>query len=521
MIGKHHNYQFDAVSPGGVPEASGDRYFAQDLFRDVLYTWDKIGLILKDLISQVPILLSGGVVTQGAGATLNITSGNGYAALSVQTVDSYGSVPPTTQDEDIEAVRVAWTAQTNLALPLYTPGGATNYVKVRYLESDSSQRSRAKKAGTYYYDQEASFEFVVNTVAPTKYDLCLATFTEGGGTFTFSKYLDHRISEITERITSINGTYHVNTQADFEAIIEIVAGSQYQFKDEVISVVFDYLSGGFQMPTNGYLQTNNCKFIEMKGGAFIDFNASTGYLEVNTDDCYLRNIDLQGNGGSGAIAQSYLLNAYRVTYDNCKCSNRLSSIDMAGFQGSGTALHNITSKYINCSTYALDSADKLYGFKDCCNLQNCLAYDLDSTSGTDDCWGFLTCTNMTNCNSFQLDGSATYGFSYCNQISSCKAEDIDSDTGTARGFNNCLQISACYALDVDGTSESIGFCSCQQISSCKAEDIDSSGGVASGFSGCYYGSSLFTNEAVNSENDWIDTVDANIANKVSTPSVWT
>jgi hypothetical protein len=207
MISKHHNYQFDAVSPGGVPEASGDRYFAQDLFRDVLYTWDKIGLILKDLISQVPILLSGGVVTQGAGATLNITSGNGYAALSVQTVDSYGSVPPTTQDEDIEAVRVAWTAQTNLALPLYTPGGATNYVKVRYLESDSSQRARAKKAGTYYYDQEASFEFVVNTVAPTKYDICLASFTEAMGVFTISEYTAHKTIILTTPL--INTALHI------------------------------------------------------------------------------------------------------------------------------------------------------------------------------------------------------------------------------------------------------------------------------------------------------------------------
>ena len=199
MISKHHNYEYDASSPAGVPNAAGDRYYSQDLFRDFTYLIDRLGLILKDLITQIPIHLSGGICTQGTGETLNITAGFGYAKHSVQTVNSYGSTPPTTQDEDIESMRIAWTAQTNMAIPSYVSGGTTNYIKVNYIEADGSTRSRAKKAGSYYYDQAPSFEFEVDDSAPTDYQICLATFTEAAGTFTFAEYAAHHNLKIPDR----------------------------------------------------------------------------------------------------------------------------------------------------------------------------------------------------------------------------------------------------------------------------------------------------------------------------------
>jgi WD40 repeat protein len=189
MISKHHNNEFDAVSPNGVPNAAGDRYFGQDLFRDFCYLMDRLGLSFKDIIKHIPFRAEGGAVSQGTGATLNITLGFGYAKFSVQTVLSYGATPPSTQDEDIEAIRVAWTAQTDMALPSYTAGGAINYVKVAYTELDGTTRARAKKAGSYAYEQSPSYAFTVDTTPPTDYELCIKTFTEAAGTFTFSEYL--------------------------------------------------------------------------------------------------------------------------------------------------------------------------------------------------------------------------------------------------------------------------------------------------------------------------------------------
>ena len=186
MITKKINWGFDAVAPNGLPDGAGDRYYAQDLIRDLQYMMDRLGLIFKDIKEIVPFIVSGGVVTQGAGTTLNTTSGVGYVSKSVQNVLNYGVTPPTTQNEDIEAIRVVWTAQTNLALPVYTPGGAINYVKVSYTDLDGTLRARAKKAGNWSYDSSPSFTILVSAAAPTAYELVLDSFTEGGGTFTFS-----------------------------------------------------------------------------------------------------------------------------------------------------------------------------------------------------------------------------------------------------------------------------------------------------------------------------------------------
>lgn len=540
MISKHIQLGWDAAVPAGVPLSSGDREYAQDLYRDINYLQDRLGLILKDLESQIPLLLSGGVVSQGTGATLNITEGYGYAAYQAQVVNSYASTPPTTVNEDIEAIRVAWTAQTNMALPSYTPGGATNYVKVRYSDSNSSQRTRAKKAGTYYYDQAPSYTFVVDTSAPTKYDLCLASFVEGAGVFTITPYIAHE------------GTYVIKNQTSFNNLFVRTGANAYDFNNNVKTVhikagtylVSGILSGG---DTWGDLFTNNCINIECETGAYFDFANLKGNLTVETDGCYVHNLHIKGNGSSAAIIESFKLNANYVTFDNCKCSNRLSSVDMVGFQGSGTALHNVTSKYINCSVYTLDSADKLYGFNDCKNLQNCLVYDLDTTTGSDICRGFYGCNNINNCTVYSLNSSTgaveafstgyrisscyayglnstdayAIGFSACFEISSCRAENISGKT-TSYGFDGCNIISGSYAAGIaSNTALACGFSSCNYLSSCMVGSVTSVLGTEEGFHSCAYGSSLYTAETTNGLNDWIDTVDANITNKVSTPSVWT
>lgn len=283
MISKHHNYEYDASSPAGVPNAAGDRYYSQDLFRDFTYLIDRLGLVLKDLITQIPIHLSGGVCTQGTGETLNITAGFGYAKHSVQTVNSYGSTPPTTQDEDIESIRIAWTAQTNMAIPSYISGGTTNYIKVNFIEADGSTRNRAKKAGSYYYDQTPSFEFEVDDSAPTDYQICLATFTEAAGTFTFSDYNTHRTITIADMLKFI--------QLSTNAILKVLNTTDSTDKDTGAIVIEGGIGVEKNIHAGGTIKnddstdstTKDTGAIITEGGLGVEKNIHSGGTIKNDD----------------------------------------------------------------------------------------------------------------------------------------------------------------------------------------------------------------------------------------------
>jgi hypothetical protein len=286
----------------------------------------------------------------------------------------------------------------------------------------------------------------------------------------------------------------VGNQTNFNAIFTRVAANQYKLNDSILSLKVYPLSGGYQMSSAlsggdswGYIETNNCTNIEFVSGAFIDFENERGYIEVNTAKCFLKNVDIQGTGSvASAITQSFILNENYVTFDNCKCSNRLSNVDMVGFQGSATALHNITSKYINCSAYTLDGSDKVRGFKDTDNLSNCLVYDLDGTSGSDNTYAFSNCEMLDNCYAYQIDGvNDVAGFYQCTILTACKAQDIDGTTNNVYGFFVCERVTGCYANDIDATSgDSYGFCVCDEVSGCQAQDIDSSSGDSYGFQSC-------------------------------------
>jgi hypothetical protein len=274
-----------------------------------------------------------------------------------------------------------------------------------------------------------------------------------------------------------------------------------------------------------------------------------GNLTVNTDGCYLHNVDIRGNGGASVTVESFLLNAYRVTFDNCKCSSRLSSVAMYGFRGSGTAAHNYTSKYVNCSAYALNctGAVTLRGFYTCMNLSGCTVYDVDINSVASAIYGFDKCEGLSSCFVYDLNASASgaaTGFHLCDSLSSCRANTIIGSVGNqATGFYGCGSLSGCFAINISGASIGYGFDTCRVLSGCQASQINGTamlgcgfigclqmaaceaqgitGAVNEGFRSCSYGAAIYTDEAANTLNDWIDTVDANITNKVSTPSIWT
>lgn len=181
MISKHFNQEYDAGD--GFPKNIGDRYYSQDMARDWYYMMDRIGLLAKDLIGELPLIVSGGVVSKGGSANeINITPCIGYVEFEVDVPDSYAAIPPTDTQEDIDMIRVVSTQQTNLDISgtATLDGSTTNYVKVNYAEADGASRDRAKKAGSYAYDQSPSFAIVVDTVGPTDKDIVLLAFTWDG-----------------------------------------------------------------------------------------------------------------------------------------------------------------------------------------------------------------------------------------------------------------------------------------------------------------------------------------------------
>ena len=207
-IGKRANLAYSA----GIPLNAGDRYYSQDLGRDLWFLLDAVGHIIQDLvINKTKIIISGGVVSQGAGNTLNITAGILYAPFNVTIPNTFASIPPATTTADIDLTRIILPTQTNLAIPNATADGATpNYVKVKYLEANGNSRNKAKKVGSYSYEVTPSYLITVDSVSPTAYEVCLGTFTlTGGGGFSFSTALRDYVLPLL----STDGTFANNSDS--------------------------------------------------------------------------------------------------------------------------------------------------------------------------------------------------------------------------------------------------------------------------------------------------------------------
>jgi hypothetical protein len=226
-VSKHGNWDYSA----GVPINDGDLYYSPDKIRDFQYSVDQAGQLSKALTGTAPIVLQGGVVTQGAGDTLNITACLGLVYYSVTIPDTFAAFPPSTTTAD--ALRfVESTVQTNLAIPSATLNGvAVNYIKLRFAEINGNTRTKAYAAGTYAYERIPSFTFTVSTVVPdAKYDLCLGTLVgSAGGTFTFLQGLS---------------TGYVNPKANDRSYV-VAPGCTIAAND-----VVEYINGGVRKLQN-------------------------------------------------------------------------------------------------------------------------------------------------------------------------------------------------------------------------------------------------------------------------------
>lgn len=180
MISKHTNYKYDST----IPYFTGDRRYGQDMVRDFYSILSHIGEGLRGVTGQDNYLLKGGVVTEGSTkALVNISELTGTVLSTVEIPDSFASIPPTKTTKDI-IIPIYLGGQTDVSLSGATLDGTTiNYVKASYTVTDGNTRARAKKAGTYAYEVQPSVTITITSVAPTAYELELATLV-GNGTST-------------------------------------------------------------------------------------------------------------------------------------------------------------------------------------------------------------------------------------------------------------------------------------------------------------------------------------------------
>lgn len=286
--------------------------------------------------------------------------------------------------------------------------------------------------------------------------------------------------------------YIVNNQEDFNFIIERVAANQYKIADGIRSIYVKNFSGGYQMTggssplsggdTWGYIETNNCTRIIFEPEAYIDMHQERGYLEINTDYCYLNGVSIRGDKGiASAIQRSFLLNANYVTFFNCDSQSRLSNTTITIFEGSGTTKHNETSTLIKCRVENIDSSGDIYGFRYFHNVNNCVVFDIQSTAGNIEC--FANLERVINIIAKQIDATGEItGLINSRECSNITLIDFNSSTNSIRGLDQCYNCSNIYLTEFIGNA-CIGIIASQIISNINIYFLNAVSGVCYGISG--------------------------------------
>ena len=292
IINKHGSWKWSAT----IPLNCGDRYWSQDKIRDFQYLRNLSGDALSRMFYTIPALISGGIVTQTAINTVTISPAIGLVKFSTTIPNTFAAIPPSTTTADV-VVLVQSTQQTQLAV---TAGSSTNYVKLKYLEADGNTRVRSKKAGTYAYENTDSFQFVINNVSPTAYDLVLASFTNSGGTFTIQQYP-------CTSLKSGNGSCSIG----YEALKKSMNVSNEAFGDYSLS---NLISG-----------EDNCAFGDhalytvVTGEGNCAFGRDALRLSTTSDQCAFGTASLGGctTGGANSAFGFYSLTSCVSGNDNC------------------------------------------------------------------------------------------------------------------------------------------------------------------------------------------------------------
>jgi hypothetical protein len=510
MQSRHMSEKWGAT----YPLATGDRLYAQDIVRDRRFFEENAGLLIQIMNKNFSdnLILSGLWCTQGAGHTMNVVAGKSLVKFNVTIPHrtTAWAIPPATETIDIMKI-VEYAGGTNLSLAGIDTGGVThNYAKLAFVETNGNTRARAKASGTYAYETYPDAVITFGTAAATAYETVIAEFTSNGATLTFiNNGIRQFMGKGREDIT-------IYTQADFNAVVERVSANRYQFKTGISSIFFKYLSGGYLMSgvlsggdTWGNLETNGVTRWIMEGDASIYFADLQGYIKVVTEGCVLDGVYIKGLGSAAAgITASFYTAADRISYRNCRTSDRYTNVDYSAFYA-GSLYGNTVYEGCKVSALKCNTAGKnIIAFNGVYNISNCRVSDINITNGNIILFNscsliknisistiqgiqaitcFLSCNSISNVIIYGITGIATQavrGFDTCTNISSCYLDTFS--TGVLIGFNSCIMLTGCNVTAFTGTATDVvkGFYGCTEISACRVYTLTTANAVCYGFDGC-------------------------------------
>lgn len=613
----HHNFDYNTeASP--YPLAVGDRYYTQDLARDYWSNIHSMTTLFTSQYADYPIIIDSPDITMGSDyQKIDIAAHSGICNYEITIPDEYVGLPPTVMQEDIKVFAYnPAISDYDLTTSATLDGSSINYIKKRYAESDGNTRARAKKGGSYVYEKTPSYEIIVNTTAPTDYDIFMGTLVGDGSTFLTIYNNSRSAYKYTEK--------PIENQYDFNNAIERTAANQYKIKDSITSLKINALDGGYKFygitsflsggDTYAVLSTNNCKKIICEEGTIFDIGLYPSYLNINTEGCKIENLTIMGDDEPTTqiiYNQAIYIGDYaNIKLYNCKVQDIVSDADWYVINASGMSdanritmemngcivencgnwayynydtvgyyycwnltecivnnpydkytgvnhyygfrycMHLYRCKFLNDNTNYVDHSDNEIGFYNCEVLNACV-YNM--TEQTRNPYGFTQCIGVSGCYAYLIGQVSGRGFYSCDGVAGCYGHVIKTYASTSgythSVYNGCHGVSGCvaYGESTDGivayagcdaisgcwigsltssstTNDAIGYDGCEGISGCYAGNISQTGGgtgVARGFTDCLYGAAIDSSITTgNTGNDYIDSVDPQISNKVSTLSIW-
>jgi hypothetical protein len=233
MLIRHHNYKLNGSD---IPEAVGDRYYAQDLERDFYNQREYASRITEDYLGLYDkydsnIVINGLTASQGAGHTLSWTAGRVKVTHTLKTPTNWAALPPAMTSHTIPH-NIDIPAATDQAITgANTDGVTVNYAKMALNESETSSRTRAKKAGTYNSEVSESYTFTCNDTAPTSSEVAIATFTTNGAAITFTNDEPRwrKYKSVTATYTAKVYDYYIKGSGTFDVDLPAVANAKGQY----------------------------------------------------------------------------------------------------------------------------------------------------------------------------------------------------------------------------------------------------------------------------------------------------
>jgi hypothetical protein len=415
------------------------------------------------------------------------------------------------------------------------------------------------KSGDYACSGSSSFLSGGDTWGVLQTNNCRLIEGESGSAFDFidSKgYLE--VNSVHGLLKNLN-LKGDDTAADIQRGIHVTDSRVTIFNCKVINRKSNYtgISSGFSCSTTTIARTAkfiNCTVRNCNASGSSITHFAGFYQCYNLVNCQSTEM------GSAATTASFILTGFYQCKQLSDCTTYL--LEQSGIAATKVIGFEDCERLNNCIAESLNYSGggtpivNIYGYRNCVGLSNCTGHTILNTGGSTSSEAsiFIDCQVLTSCYVKDYTTTSTFLiniFDNCRSLSACHVENITfvasvdvaafnscwgisgctvneievSSTNDIKAYTGCKQIAGCRVLNVDNLSSgnAYGFNICEYISGCSSSFISSTSGTAEGIKDCDYIAATFTNEPINSGNDFVDTADAGavIATDFSCNDNWT